>query len=154
MLRVALAVVHLLALGIGLPAIYARSRHLAHVGRRENALSQSLTADNWWGISAFLWLGSGLWRDLAGTEKGWSYYLDQPVFWIKMGLFAAIFALEVWPMVTLIRWRLDLSRGETPDANVLQRYGGVFARISAVQTVLLVAMVECATLLARGYYAR
>lgn len=154
MLRVALAVIHLLALGIGLPAIYVRSRSLAHIGRRDEALGQVLIADNWWGAAAFLWLSSGLWRALASTEKGWSYYLDQPVFWIKMGLFAVIFALEVWPMVTLIRWRMAMARGDGPAANVLQHHGGVFARMSAVQTVLLVAMVICAALLARGYYAR
>jgi putative membrane protein len=63
-----------------------------------------------------------------------------------MALLALVLLLEVWPMVTLIRWRIQLGRGETINTEPARR----FAQISAVQTVLVVMMVFAATAMARG----
>jgi putative membrane protein len=49
-------------------------------------------------------------------------------------------------MATLIRWRVQLRRGLTPDLAPAAR----LARISALQAVLVVLMVCAATALARG----
>jgi putative membrane protein len=53
---------------------------------------------------------------------------------------------EIWPMVTLIRWRIRDSRGMPPDT----RAAPTIARISTVQTVLVVGMMLAATSMARG----
>ncbi|HEX2779845.1 MAG TPA: hypothetical protein VHM30_10120, partial [Gemmatimonadaceae bacterium] len=71
MLRLALAAVHLLALGIGMGAVWARARALA-ASHEQGALRRAFAADAWWGIAALLWIGSGSWRLLAGTEKATS----------------------------------------------------------------------------------
>ena len=34
---------------------------------------------------------------------------------MRMALFAVLGLLELWPMVTFIRWRIDMKRGLTPD---------------------------------------
>ncbi|HTE44315.1 MAG TPA: DUF2214 family protein, partial [Gemmatimonadaceae bacterium] len=68
-MRIALAVLHLVALGIGFGAIYSRGRQLNKLGTDPEALRRAFTADAWWGIAAILWIGTGLWRALAGTEK-------------------------------------------------------------------------------------
>ena len=52
------------------------------------------------------WLVTGVWRPIAGTEKSTAYYLSNYAFNAKMGMFIAILALEAWPMMTLIRWRM------------------------------------------------
>jgi putative membrane protein len=98
------------------------------------------------GIAALLWISTGLARAFAGLEKGSAYYLANEAFWLKMGLRALVLIMEIWPMVTLIRWRIQLSRGETLDTS----NAGRFARISALQAVLVVAMVFAATAMARG----
>ena len=36
------------------------------------------------------------------------------LFVLKMGLFAAVIALEIWPMLLLMRWRGALRRGGQP----------------------------------------
>jgi len=81
MLRVALAGLHLLALGLGLGAVLFRGTAL-----REPPTAASLTrafrADTLWGVAAALWIGSGLWRALAGTEKSLQYYLHNPRPWL------------------------------------------------------------------------
>jgi putative membrane protein len=53
-------------------------------------------------------------------------------------------------MVALIKWRLAVHRGTMPDT---QRAAG-FARISMIQSVLVVAMVLAATAMARGLGTR
>jgi putative membrane protein len=48
--------------------------------------------------------------------------------------------------VTLVRWRVQLRRGETPDTRLADR----FASISYVQAMLVLLMVLAATAMARG----
>ncbi|HYD51924.1 MAG TPA: DUF2214 family protein [Gemmatimonadaceae bacterium] len=140
-LRIVLAVLHLLALGIGLGAVYARGRALRH-GAADAELRPALAADTWWGASGLLFVVTGLWRLLGDTEKATSYYMQNPVFHAKLGLVALIFALEVWPMVTLLRWR----RGGMADG----RAAGRIATISMLQAGLLIAIVALASAMARG----
>jgi putative membrane protein len=83
---------------------------------------------------------------LRGYEKGTTYYLGNHLFRTKMALFGAILLLELWPMVTLIRWRLTMRRGAAIDARVAPS----LARISVVQAVLVLAMVFAASGMARG----
>ena len=109
-------------------------------------LRRALAADVWWGVAAILWVASGLWRLLAGTEKPTAYYLENHAFWTKMALFAAILVLESTPIVTLGAWRRQVARGETPD---LHKALGI-ARTSYVQALLVILMVLAATAMARG----
>jgi putative membrane protein len=145
-IRWLLAAVHLLALGIGLGAVWARGRAL-QAQLDATGLRRVFYADAWWGMAAFVWLVTGLARAFGGFEKGSFYYLHNHVFWAKMVLFVAIFVLELRPIITLVRWRRQVARGDVPDT----RAASGFARISFVQAVLVVVMVLAATALARGY---
>ena len=144
-LRWLLAAVHLLALGIGLGAVWARGRALQGV-LDAPGLRRVLYADTWWGIAAFLWISTGVIRAFGGFEKGSSYYLNNHFFWAKMGLLLVILLLEVRPMITFIKWRRVLGSGGTPDT----QHARMFARTSYVQGVLVVLMVLAATGMARG----
>lgn len=139
------AALHLLGLGVGLGSIWARARALS--GPLDRAgFRRVFYADTWWGVSAMLWIGTGLVRVLAGLEKGTDYYLHNHVFWIKMALLLAILVLEISPMLALIRWRTQVARGESPDTSA----AGRFARISYIQAVIVVLIVLAATAMARG----
>jgi putative membrane protein len=154
LLRIALAATHLLALAIGWSGVRARASAARQLSTGADAMSRVFAADNAWGVSALLFLGSGLWRLVAGTEKATTYYANQPVFWIKMGLFGAVFALELWPMITLIQWRRARARSALPDAGAVRGAARRIALLSDAESALLVGIVICATLLARGYGAR
>ena len=67
-----------------------------------------------------------------------------------MGFLVIILALEVWPMVTLIRWRVAAARGRRawqPVPSIAKR----IATISYLEAVLVIAMVVAAVMVARGY---
>lgn len=142
------ATLHLLALGIGLGAVWARSRAL-RAPLDVPGLRRVFYADSWWGLAAPLWIGTGIVRTFGGLEKGSAYYLHNAFFLGKVACLALILILEVWPMVTLIRWRLQARRGEPLDSSPAL----AFARISAVQAGLVLLMVLAATAMARGYGA-
>lgn len=147
LLRWLLATLHLLALPMGLGAIVARSRALRRT-RSAADLPAVFLADNFWGAAAILWIATGLLRVFSGFEKGSAYYLHDRVFFIKMDLLALILLFEIWPMATLIRWRLKVRRRAAVDTSP----AAALARISTVQAVLVVLMVFAATALARGYF--
>ena len=135
------AAVHLIALGVGLGAIFARSRALRG-SLDADGLHRVFFADNLWGLAALLWLGTGIPRAFMGLAKGSDYYLHQPSFHLKMALFLLIVGLEILPMLTLIRWR----RGHPAEP----AQAAVLARISTGQTAIVVVMVFVATAMARG----
>ena len=145
--RIILAWLHLLALGIGLAGVWARGRALRDSLRfpeDPRAIRRALVADAWWGIAALVWLVTGLWRLIAATEKNTSYYFDNRTFLLKMGLFLIIAGLEIWPMMTLMRWRTKKSEPNARDA-------GRIEIISYVECALVIAIVLAAVMMARGY---
>jgi putative membrane protein len=147
-LRLVLASLHLLALGIGLGAVWVRGRSLS--SRLDvDGLRTVFLADTWWGVAAFMWIGTGLWRLLAGVEKDTGYYLQNHLFLTKMALLVLILVLEVWPIITLTKWRRCVAAGEPPVTKTTR----ALARISFAQAGLVVLMVFLAAAMARGYGA-
>lgn len=106
------AAVHLLALGVGLGAVWARARALKSE-LDPAGLRRVFYADTWWGVAALLWIGTGLVRAFGGLEKGGDYYLHNHLFQAKMAVLILILLLELPPLVTLIRWRTQLARASS-----------------------------------------
>lgn len=147
-MRLTLAALHIIALGIGLGAVWSRSRALR--GRLDTeGLRRVFSADSWWALSAVLWLSTGLARLLMGSEKAPSYYMANHLFHVKMGLFVLIVLLEIWPMMTLLRWRRQRARSGSVATNV----AGRLALVSTFQALLVIAIVFVAVALARGFGA-
>jgi putative membrane protein len=137
---------HLLALAIGLPAVYLRGRALR--GRLDaDGFRRLFAADGVWGVAALLWLATGLLRAFGGLEKGTAFYLGSTLFWAKLALFAVVAALEVWPMATLIRWRGVVGRGQTPDTSAAP----ALYRVTHAQMALVIVIVFVASFMARGF---
>src|SRR5262245_64940416 len=141
-----LAVLHLLALVLGLPAIRTRSRALRGT-LDPDGLRRVFAADTGWGLAAALWISTGLLRAFGPYEKGAAYYLHNHLFFAKMGFLALILVLEIAPMIALIQWRIRLKKGEPIDT----RRARTYAVIGDIQLLLVLAMVVCATGMARGH---
>ena len=149
MLAAAMSAFHLLSLGIGLGAIFARGRALRALLRGEaGAVAQILFADNFWGVASLLWIATGLTRVFGELDKGRDFYVYNGFFWVKMGLFALVFALEIAPMVAFIRWRIALGKGEKPDTS----RAGTFRRLNDIETALVVAIPFVAAAMSRGLW--
>ncbi len=142
---------HVFGIAIALGSIYLRARAFFDVaGGDRAALARAFRADNAWGISALLVIGSGVARAFGGLEKGTYFYTHNYAFMLKLTLFAVVVLLEVWPMVTLVRWRIALGRGRVVDDVVLRAHAAVFARISAVEAALVAVLIVVAPFMARA----
>jgi putative membrane protein len=145
MLRWLLAALHLTALGIGLGAVWARATALR--GPFDPAgLRRIFASDSWWALAGFLWIGTGLWRLLAETEKPTQYYMHNHFFYLKMASLILLLLLETRAIVLLTRWRGAVRRGGPVDTSAAPG----LARLSYAQVVLVLVMVLAATGMARG----
>ncbi|MBL8937677.1 MAG: DUF2214 family protein [Archangium sp.] len=141
-----LSTLHLFALAIGLSGVVIRWRELRRLVTDPAALEPMFVGDNLWGVAAILWLVTGLLRAFGTFEKGSGYYLNNHAFLLKLGLFGAIFLLELWPMVTFIVWRIRKAKGLPLDTS----RAATFATITGVEVVLTVAIPFVASMMARG----
>lgn len=141
-----LAALHLLAFGVGFWAVLTRGTRFRRLASGTGEARSVLIADNIWGLCALVLLVTGGMRAFGGFEKGTDYYLQQPLFHLKMTLFVLIVLLELAPMVALIKWRMALARGATIDTARAK----LFARISHVEGLMMLLMVVAATGMARG----
>ncbi len=139
-------VVHLLTLSLGLGSVTARAVALKNCHRVDD-LNSVFLADNLYGIAAMLWLGTGLWRAFGGIGKGTEFYLSSTAFWLKISLFCVVLMLELYPMITLIRWRLRLAKARVPS---LERTRLLY-KLTVAEIPLLVLIVFAAAAMADGY---
>jgi putative membrane protein len=139
-----LSAIHVLALALGLGAVFARGQAL----RRpldDDGWRRLLAADTAWGVAALLWIATGLARVfLGGKEPG--FYWHNGLFWVKLALFGLVFMLELRTMMTFIRVRTARrSHAPLPDFPL-----DGYRRINTAETMLVVAIVFVAAFMARG----
>lgn len=104
-------------------------------------------ADNLWGLSALVLVGTGLWRVFGGLEKGTAYYMQNHTFWLKMTLLLIIILLEIKPMVTFIRWRIAVKCGQALPA--FESLTGL-KLINNIQFIVAILIPFAASFMARG----
>lgn len=102
--------------------------------------------DQMYGGTAMLLLVVGFARVFWGA-KGSDFYLDNPVFWAKVAVFAVVGLLSIVPTVRFLRWVKRLkTEGRLPDeaqVDDTRRWVGW-------QLVLFVALPVLAATMARG----
>lgn len=148
--RASLSALHVLALALGVGAVFARGLRLRDLRREPGdgeALRRLFLADNAWGVAAILWIATGLLRAFGRVEKQPDFYLRNGFFWVKMGLFALVFALEIRPMMTFMRWRKERARGKVPAIG--PKLDALLA-LNDAEAVLVVVIPFVAVPMARG----
>ena len=104
-------------------------------------------ADLAYGLSAAAVLRGGVFRVLY-FEKGTYYYFHSVPFFAKMSLFAIVGLLSIYPTIQFLSWRAALKNGSVPVVAPV--------KLSAIRIFIylelagLVALIACATLMARG----
>jgi putative membrane protein len=142
MIGALMSALHLITMVFGLAAVWERGRAL-RLPQEPATRRRLFLADNVWGFAALFWLGTGLARAFLGIEKGWQFYMFNGFFWVKMGLFAVVIALELLPMITLIRWRMGQSGGPSPQT---------LARINDVEIGVTLLIPFAAAAMARALW--
>lgn len=145
MLAVLLPAVHLCALALGIAALMQRARALSAAQKNED-LKRVFLWDNLYALVAFFWLGSGILRAFGGYEKGTDYYLTNHSFWGKMLLLLLLLVAEGSLMVTFIRFRIAVKKGQPVALDDKPR----LLRLHWAEVWCVVGMIVFATLMARG----
>ena len=108
-------------------------------------------ADGIYGLSALSLLISGYFR-VTSFAKGWDYYQNEPLFWIKMSSVAVLGALSFFPAIIL--FRRDLKRRELDAGEELEPLSDkIIDRMTTIINAELLALLTIplfATLMARG----
>jgi putative membrane protein len=112
---------------------------------REARLLQ--VCDRWYGIFAVLILVVGFLR-VFYFDKGSAYYFSNPFFLAKLGLFVVVGLLSIYPTVRFIKWRAQMSDSKSPVVSNSEYR--TLRSILRLELVLLLAIVFCAALMARG----
>lgn len=76
-------------------------------------------ADAVYGMAATLVLVTGILRVLY-FDKGTAYYMQQPVFWAKVGVFAFISLLSIYPTISFLQWIGPLRDQKPPTLTLPQ----------------------------------
>jgi putative membrane protein len=97
-------------------------------------------------VAALGALATGLAR-LFWYGKGLAFYLPNPVFHTKMGLYVVIAVLSIRPTLRFLRWKRAVSQGGAPPAEAEVR---AVRRIIHIELALLALMPLMAVLMARG----
>jgi putative membrane protein len=146
MISAVVSALHVLAVGLGLPAVYLRGRALK-APLDDAGFARLFAADTVWGLAAMLFLATGPLRAFAGLEKGTQFYVTSALFWAKLALFALVFVLEIGPMLTFMRWRRQLRGGGRPDTSTAR----TLYIVTHVEMALVVMIVFVAAFMARGF---
>jgi putative membrane protein len=110
-------------------------------------LTQLQRVDNWYGIAAGLVIVSGVLRVTLGI-KGAAFYMHSPVFWTKMGFFAAIALLSIPPTIHYLRLKRSVDAGKVTVAE--QAYRNMWGLL-LLESALLACIPFFATLLTHGF---
>jgi putative membrane protein len=78
-----------------------------------------VTADVIYGLSATMVLITGILRVIY-FGKGTDYYLSSPVFYTKVGIFALVSVLSLYPTVSFVSWVKDLRDSKPPSLQLPQ----------------------------------
>jgi uncharacterized membrane protein len=143
-----LSAIHVLTLALGLGAVFLRGRALAALPAGDDAAwKRLLAADSAWGVAAALWIITGFGRVFSGGKDP-EFYWRNGFFWVKLGLFLVIFALELRPMITFIRVRQARARHTPIPAFDAASY----YRTNHAQLALAALIPFVAALMARGVW--
>jgi putative membrane protein len=110
-------------------------------------LQRLAMSDLFYGIAAGIVFLTGLLR-FAYFGKGIHFYLGNPLFYVKVGMFLLVALISIYPTVQFLSWRKMLKQGDLPALAL-----PTITRLRAVirlELGLLIVIPLLAVLMARG----
>ena len=96
-------------------------------------------------VAAAVMLVSGI-ALLVWSERGAAFFLHNPVFYIKLAVFAAMLLIAITPARIILQWGREAKAGTIPEPGSIL----FVKRYLIVELVLLLAVPLAASLSARG----
>ena len=140
------AYIHYVSFMVCFAALVLERRLIRPSPERSEAVLMVIT-DVVYGVAALALLVSGILR-VVHFGQGSSFYMENPLFWWKVGLYLSVGALSLYPTVTYILWAIPLRKGELPQVSeaLAQRLRWILnVEIAGFALIPLLA-----TLMARG----
>lgn len=109
MLDLALAATHHL-LFLAIAALLSVEFALLRPGLSADGVSRLGKIDRAYGGLAVAIVVVGIGRVLFGL-KSWEFYVHNPFFWAKMGVFVAVGVISIQPTLAILRWGRALRHG-------------------------------------------
>ena len=115
------AYIHYLSFMICFGALIFERISLKTDPNKKEAISM-VAADIIYGIAGIALLISGIYRVIK-FGQGSEFYIQNPIFWTKIIIFALVGSLSLYPTVTYILWAIPLSKGNLPNvkSNLVSR---------------------------------
>jgi putative membrane protein len=144
--EVALAYFHFAAI-FTLLWFLAKEWTLLNRGADRIDISSLAKADLGFGIAAAVVLVTGVCRVVLGAKPA-AFYLHNPVFHAKVGLFVLVGLISIWPTIVFIRWR----KAAANDANfrVSENEWRNVRRCLLIEMHLFVLIPLAAVIMSRG----
>ncbi|MEB3334309.1 MAG: DUF2214 family protein [Cyanobacteriota bacterium] len=109
------AYIHYLSFMVCFAALVLERRLIRPSPERSEAVLMVIT-DVVYGIAALALLVSGILR-VVHFGQGSAFYMENPLFWWKVGLYLSVGSLSLYPTVTYILWAIPLRKGELPQVS-------------------------------------
>jgi putative membrane protein len=145
-LQAGVAYVHYLSFMVCFGALVLERRLIRADPGKEDATLMVIT-DVVYGLAALALLGSGILRVLH-FGQGNAFYTENPLFWLKVGLYLTVGGLSLYPTVTYILWAIPLRKGELPQ--VSEALASRLRWVLNIELAGFAAIPLLATLMARG----
>ena len=106
-----------------------------------------IVADVIYGIAGLAILITGILR-VKYFGQGGEFYLNNPIFWLKVSVYGIVGLLSLYPTTTYILWAIPLSKNELPTItdNIVKR----FKFLINTELACFAMIPFLATLMARG----
>ena len=140
------AYVHYLSFMLCFGALLFERVRLKASPNKEESISM-LLADIIYGLAGLALVFSGILR-VKYFGQGGDFYIQNPIFWVKISLFVAVGLLSLYPTFTYLFWAIPLRKGELP--NVSQELVLRLRLILNIELIGFTLIPLLATFMARG----
>jgi putative membrane protein len=122
-------------------------KFLVKPGLTEDDAQKLVIADSVYGVAGVLVLYTGYLR-VTEYGKGWEYYAHEPIFWVKMGLFAVMGSSSLFCTTKIVQMAIAKTNGETPA--VSEKLANRMQKIITGELLAIGSIPLAAALMARG----
>ena len=115
----------------------------------EDEAQKLVIADSVYGVAGVLVLYTGYLR-VTQYGKGWEYYAHEPIFWVKMGLFAVMGSSSLFCTTKIVQMAVKKTNGEENATVLGEKLSARMQKIINGELLAIGSIPLAAALMARG----